>query len=93
MTASRCTRLLLLATAAAFGLHLLVGARTPSEWDVANFLLALDDFDLTQHRPHPPGYPLYVLLGRAAAWLCGHGHRPLVALSALAAALALPATW
>ncbi|MCC7397893.1 MAG: DUF2723 domain-containing protein [Planctomycetes bacterium] len=94
MNASHRARLLLLlATAAAFVLHLLVGARTPSEWDVANFLLALDDFDLTQHRPHPPGYPLYVMLGRAAAWWCGDGHRALVVLSALGAALALPATW
>lgn len=89
----RLQALLLLATVGAFVLHLAVGAAVPSEWDVGNYLLALERFDLAQHRPHPPGYPLYVLLGRAAAWLCGDGHRGLVALAALGASLALPATF
>jgi len=82
-----------LATAAAFVLHLAVASRTPAEWDVANYLLALDRFDLHQHRPHPPGYPLYVLLGRALAAVVGDGHRALLMLAALGAALALPCTW
>lgn len=92
-TTRRHQALLLLATLGVFGLHLAVGAAVPTEWDVGNYLLALERFDLAQHRPHPPGYPLYVLLGRAAAWLCGDGHRGLVALASLGAALALPATF
>lgn len=82
-----------LATAIAFVLHLAVAGHTPAEWDVANYLLALERFDLHQHRPHPPGYPLYVLLGRALAAVIGDGHRALLVLAALGAALAVPCTW
>jgi hypothetical protein len=32
--------------------------------DSVNFALALDDFDVAAHQPHPPGFPLYVALGR-----------------------------
>jgi hypothetical protein len=93
MTRTRGPFLLSLATLAAFALHLPFAARTPSEGDVANYLLAIDSFNLQQHRPHPPGYPLYVLAGRALAALTGDPHHGLVALSALFAALALPAVW
>lgn len=32
--------------------------------DSVNFALALDGFDVAAHQPHPPGYPVYVFLGR-----------------------------
>lgn len=32
--------------------------------DSIQFALALDHFDVTVHQPHPPGYFLYVMLGR-----------------------------
>ena len=31
--------------------------------DAINFALGVRRFDVAQHRPHPPGYPLYILLG------------------------------
>lgn len=34
-------------------------------WDATQLGLALDDLDLRAHQPHPPGYLLYVGLGRA----------------------------
>ena len=34
--------------------------------DSVNFALALNRFDPASHQPHPPGYFLYVLLGRLA---------------------------
>ena len=34
--------------------------------DSINFALGLRDFDPAQHQPHPPGYPVYIALGRAA---------------------------
>lgn len=34
--------------------------------DSVNFALGLRDFDVSRHRPHPPGYPLYIALGKAA---------------------------
>ncbi len=39
-------------------------------WDAVQFALALRDYDIEKHQPHPPGYILYVVLGRALyAWL------------------------
>jgi hypothetical protein len=32
--------------------------------DSCHFALALEKFDITVHQPHPPGYFLYVMLGR-----------------------------
>src|SRR3970282_443731 len=33
-------------------------------WDAVQFALALREFDVVKHQPHPPGYLLYVGLGR-----------------------------
>ena len=33
-------------------------------WDAVQLSLALDNFNLQQHQPHPPGYILYVGLGK-----------------------------
>ena len=33
--------------------------------DAVNYALALDHFDMRLHQPQPPGYPLYIILGRA----------------------------
>jgi hypothetical protein len=45
-------------------------ARMLYNWDAVQFALALHEFDIAKHQPHPPGYLLYVLLGRLLnAWL------------------------
>jgi transmembrane protein TMEM260 (protein O-mannosyltransferase) len=45
-------------------------AHMPYNWDAVQFALALREFDIAKHQPHPPGYVLYVLLGRLLnAWL------------------------
>lgn len=41
--------------------------------DSVNFALGVRDFDVAQHRPHPPGYPVYIALGKAAAAITGVG--------------------
>lgn len=33
-------------------------------WDAVQFALSLHDYDVVRHQPHPPGYILYVGLGR-----------------------------
>jgi 4-amino-4-deoxy-L-arabinose transferase-like glycosyltransferase len=39
-------------------------------WDAVQFALALKEYDVVKHQPHPPGYILYVALGRLLnAWL------------------------
>lgn len=39
-------------------------ARIPYNWDAVQFALALREYDVVKHQPHPPGYILYVALGR-----------------------------
>lgn len=34
--------------------------------DSVNFALGVRDFDVATHRPHPPGYPVYIFLGKIA---------------------------
>jgi len=45
-------------------------ARMLYNWDAVQFALALREYDVSKHQPHPPGYILYVALGRMVnAWL------------------------
>src|SRR5438067_7900817 len=45
-------------------------ARMLYNWDAVQFALALKEFDVVKHQPHPPGYILYVALGRLVnTWL------------------------
>ena len=45
-------------------------ARVLYNWDAVQFALALREFDIAKHQPHPPGYLLYVGLGRMLnAWV------------------------
>lgn len=38
-------------------------------YDGIGFLLSLSRIDLAHFQPHPPGFPLFVLLGKLAVWL------------------------
>lgn len=49
--------------------HLTSLPSTLEDIDSVNFALGVRDFDPAQHRPHPPGYPVYVVLGKAATAL------------------------
>src|SRR5262249_1310522 len=45
-------------------------ARMLYNWDAVQFALALREYDVGKHQPHPPGYILSVPLGRLVnAWL------------------------
>jgi hypothetical protein len=46
--------------------HLPYLASTLEDIDSVNFALGLRDFDPGRHRPHPPGYPIYMALGKIA---------------------------
>ena len=37
---------------------------TLEDIDSVNFALGVRDFDVAEHRPHPPGYPIYIGLGK-----------------------------
>jgi hypothetical protein len=87
--ASTLTRYSLLALVG--GLSRLIFVRqTPINWDAVQFALALDQFDLHLHQPHPPGYILYVFLGRALLPFISDPSGALSLLSVLFSAVALP---
>jgi hypothetical protein len=44
--------------------HLFTLAPSLEDIDSINFALGLRDFDPAQHQPHPPGYPIYIAIGR-----------------------------
>ncbi|HYE88521.1 MAG TPA: DUF2723 domain-containing protein [Vicinamibacterales bacterium] len=39
--------------------------------DSVNFALGVRDFDVATHRPHPPGYPVYIFLGKISTAIAG----------------------
>ena len=45
--------------------HLPYLPSTLEDIDSVNFALGLREFDVARHRPHPPGYPIYIALGKA----------------------------
>src|SRR5438132_14313816 len=59
--------------------------RTPWENDEFLFAEAVRKFDPSNYHPHPPGYPLYVLLGKAFAVVVHDPWRALVVLAIVAA--------
>ena len=80
--------------------HLTSLPTTLEDIDSVNFALGVRDFDPGQHRPHPPGYPVYIALGKAAtavtraAWPEGRPDRVEArALAALSLAGALVLVW
>jgi len=49
---------------AAFVLYCSLMSCSLDEWDSVQLALGIERYDLSQHTAHPPGYPVYVFLGR-----------------------------
>lgn len=58
------TRTALLLTAALLALHLPFLPASLEDLDSINFALGLRDFEVAEHRPHPPGYPVYIAVAK-----------------------------
>ncbi|HEU5197252.1 MAG TPA: glycosyltransferase family 39 protein, partial [Methylomirabilota bacterium] len=58
-------------------------ARMLYNWDAVQFALALNEYDVVKHQPHPPGYILYVALGRLAHGFTGDAAGAYVLLAVL----------
>ncbi len=65
----------------------------PISWDNIQFTLALDNYNILLHQPHPPGYFLFVMLGRLLAPLFSDPYQALVAEAVVAGALAVAVTY
>src|SRR5918996_5102631 len=53
-----------LVAAAYLAAHLPFLAPSLEDIDSINFALGLREFNVAKHQPHPPGYPIYIALGR-----------------------------
>ena len=66
---------------------------TLADIDAINFALGVRDFDVAQHQPHPPGYPVFIAVAKvstaafAAIGIADPSVRGLAVLSALSGAL------
>ena len=76
--------------------HLAFLAPTLEDIDSINFALGVRDFDVGQHRPHPPGAPVFIALGKASTaalrvvGVPGAESRGLAVWSVLAGAALIP---
>ena len=79
--------------------HLAFLPKTLEDIDSINFALGVRDFDVAQHQPHPPGYPVFIALSKAStavlrvAGIDAASPRGLAIWSALGGAAAIPAVF
>lgn len=62
----RLRLLLVLTSLVFFAAHVRNLPRTLEDLDSVNFALGVEKFDVGDHRPHPPGYPVYIALAKAS---------------------------
>jgi hypothetical protein len=64
-------------------------ARLLPTWDAVQFALALGEYDVVRHQPHPPGYILFVGAARVVAAVVGDAPTSLAVLAVGASAVAV----
>ena len=65
-------------------------ARSLWGWDEALFCLGMRAYDVTSHHPHPPGFPLFLALGKLARLATGDDFRALQAVNLTSGAILFP---
>lgn len=60
-------------------------------WDSANFAMALNQYNVAFHQPHPPGYPLYVAIAKVVSLWVLDANASFVYISIAASGLAVAA--
>jgi len=66
-------------------------ARSMWDWDEALFSLGMRSYDVTLHHPHPPGFPVYIAMGKLMRLVFASDFRALQAVNLIAGVLAFPA--
>ena len=69
--------------------HVLFLPSTLEDVDSLNFALGLHDFDPTKHQPHPPGYPVFMAVGKVVRAVVPSDAKALALLGAIFGALAV----
>ena len=62
-------------------------ARSVWEWDEALFTMAMRDYDVTLHHPHPPGFPVFIAMARLLRFVVPDDFRALQVVNVIAAML------
>jgi hypothetical protein len=65
----------------------------PWDWDEVLFCLAIGDYNVAAHQPHPAGFPLFVLLGKMARFFTNSDFHALQAINVIASILLFPAVF
>ncbi len=63
------------------------------EWDDILFAHAMHEYDLERNIPHPPGFPVFIMMARLAYAFFKNEHHALVAVNVLFASLLAPALY
>src|SRR4051794_23854063 len=61
------------------------------DWDEALFASALHHYDVAQHHPHPPGFPLFFALAKLARFVIDDDFHALRAISIASSLFIFPA--
>lgn len=64
---------------------------TPWDWDEALFQLAMQDYDVALHRPHPPGFPLFIAIAKLVRPLADSDFHALQTIAMIGAIALFPA--
>jgi hypothetical protein len=87
-------RRIVLILAIAIGLTRFVAiAHSMFDWDEALFSLGVRDYEVADHRPHPPGYPLYIAAAKVIALTGLDAFRCLQVVVVLGALFLFPALY
>ncbi|HEX7155211.1 MAG TPA: hypothetical protein VF618_27325 [Thermoanaerobaculia bacterium] len=65
-------------------------ARAPWDWDEVLFCLAMRDYDVGVHHPHPPGFPLFIALANVVRFFTASDFRALQAVNVIASLFLFP---
>lgn len=68
-------------------------ARSLWDWDEVLFTLAMRDYDVTLHHPHPPGFPAYIGMARVLRFFTDTDFHALQLVNLIAAMLVFPAVF
>jgi hypothetical protein len=84
-------RLLIAVVVLVAATRLLALSRSLWDWDETQFCWGVRDYDVTVHHPHPPGFPLFMALGKAVRPFVADDFHALRAVNLVFSMLLFPA--